>query len=339
MAEMVTWLLIVVGSCTISAIIAGIVPVWNKSRSVTIFVAAWLGASALAYLFGLAVAVIFVLPSVHIVYDHAYALNVAAFALAYALNGATFALPCGFVPALAMATLVCTNSPPQTKRVSYRDTLLISCIFTAILYFYPLVTLQWAQHIVRPFQEARTHAPFLIVLTLATMQWLWTYWYFFVPTIFLPCFFVAGYRNAQINRIAQSMAEDRRPSLHDGAVRQGDGDQREGLAVSLLGYAKRRWWLVLALVFACSLMMVDVYQVSTSINSFGEWRLKSKRSRVQFGMSKPEVYSILGKPLGTGPEYGGRGSSDVWQKGRISFYVHFDDKDRVKRTETVDVSD
>jgi hypothetical protein len=327
MAEMVTLLLVVVGSCTIGNIIAGIVPIWNKPRSTTLFVAAWLGSSALAFLIGLEVAVVLQLPSVNIGYYYLYA-----------LSAATFALPSGFVPALAITTLVCTSSQPKTKRLSYRDTLLISCIFTAILYFYPLVILQWAQYIVRSFREARTHAPFLIQLTMATMQWLWKFWYFFVPAIFLPCFFVAGYRNAQIDRFAQSMAEDRRPGLHNGAVCQGDGDRREGLALSLLRFTKRRWWLVLALVFACSLTMVDVYRVTTSIDSFGEWRLKPKRSRVQFGMSKPEVYSILGKPLGTGPEYGGRGSYDVWQKGRISFYVHFDDKDRVKRTETVDAS-
>lgn len=118
--------------------------------------------------------------------------------------------------------------------------------------------------------------------------------------------------------------------------------------MSWLRDVKRSCWLALAIVFACSFMMADgrrldrfLYRVSSE-DYFGEWRLRSKRSRVQPGMSKPDVYSILGKPLGTGPEYDGRGwsgSSEVWQKGRISFYVHFDDKERVKRTETVDISD
>jgi hypothetical protein len=195
MAEMVAWLLIVVGSCIIGDIIAGIVPIRNKSRSATLFVVAWLGSSVLACLIGLVVAVVLELPSVNIGYYYAYALGVA-----------TLALPCAFVPALAITTLVCTSSHPQTKRVSYRDTLLICGIFTAVLYFYPLVTLKLARYMLRPFEAARTQAPFLLQLTLAMMDWLWTYWYLLIPSIFLPCFFVARYRNAQTKRARASQA-------------------------------------------------------------------------------------------------------------------------------------
>jgi len=138
-----------------------------------------------------------------------------------------------------------------------------------------------------------------------------------------------------------------------GSFRPADSLQSQvigtkGLVVSWPRDVKRCCWLVLATVCACSFMMVDgrllnlfLYRV-TEEDYFGEWRLRSNRSRVQPGMAKVEVYSILGKPLGTGPEYDGRGwsgSSEVWQNGRISFYVHFDDKERVKRTETVDISD
>ena len=86
MAEMVAWLLIVVGSCTIGDIIAGIVPIRNKSRSATLFVVAWLGSSVLACLIGLVVAVVLELPSVNIGYYYAYALGVATLALAVRLR-------------------------------------------------------------------------------------------------------------------------------------------------------------------------------------------------------------------------------------------------------------
>jgi hypothetical protein len=163
-------------------------------------------AGALAYVAGAASFLIVDLREEHFVgYDvRNQAMHVLGNMNTYALATAVTTFVCGPISALAVATnaaVMNVSLQRRRKHRPYRDTLLISCIFTAILYFYPLLAMQWPAYQTRQAVQLRTQVPFLVSWMLEVMRWLWGYWYLFIPTVFLPCFVVAARWNARNRRI------------------------------------------------------------------------------------------------------------------------------------------
>jgi hypothetical protein len=216
------WLSIVLASCAVAGTITGMVSLkrwsWWSALGVR-FLGAWMVAVMLAYYAGAASFLIFALSEDRFVaYDVGKQLmHVLGAMHPYALTTAVITFLYGPISALAVATNVAVlDSSLQRRRKHrpYRDTLLISCIFTAILYFYPLLAMLWPAYQARQARQLGTKLPFLIQLMLANTDWLRHYWYFFIPTVFLPCFVVAAHWNARYRRIRQQLstgAEAARP--------------------------------------------------------------------------------------------------------------------------------